>query len=154
MNITKSVWSILLFIMLLSISPTLMAKKKTTPKAATDREVWCDVMYRMAAPVLSNMSQGQLQQNMMVELSPTWDGRNKNVTYMETFGRLMSGLAPWLSLPDDDTAEGAQRKQLREWALQSYTHAVDPESPDYLLWRKEGQTRVDAAYVDERFIRA
>ena len=87
MNITKSVWSVLLFILLLSISPTLMAKKKTTPKAVTDREVWCDVMYRMAAPVLSNMSQGQLQQNMMVELSPTWDGRNKNVTYMEKIGR-------------------------------------------------------------------
>ena len=51
-------------------------------------------MYRMAAPVLSNMSEGLLKQNMLVELSPTWDGRDKNVTYMECFGRLMAGLAP------------------------------------------------------------
>ena len=91
--------------------------------------------------------------NMLVELSPTWDGRNKNVAYMECFGRLMAGLAPWISLPDDDTAEGVQRKQLREWALKSYAQAVDPESPDYLLWRKEGQTLVDAAYIAESFIR-
>lgn len=110
-------------------------------------------MYRMAAPVLSNMSRGELQKNMQVELSPTWDGRDKRVTYMECFGRLMAGLAPWLSLPDDDTTEGRQRKQLREWALQSYAQAVDPASPDYLLWRKEGQPLVDAAYVAESFLR-
>ena len=40
----------------------------------------------------------------------------------------MSGIAPWLSLPDDDTEEGKMRKQLREWALKSYAHAVDPDS--------------------------
>ena len=39
-------------------------------------------------------------------MSPNWDGRNKGVTYMETFGRLMAGVAPWLPLPDDDTEEG------------------------------------------------
>lgn len=86
-------------------------------KEVTDRELWAGVLYQMAAPVLSNMSEGKLQKNMQVELSPTWDGRDKRVTYMECFGRLMAGLAPWLSLPDDDTAEGKQRRQLREWAL-------------------------------------
>ena len=58
---------------------SISAKKKTEK---SDREIWCDVMYRMAAPVLSNMSEGLLKQNMLVELSPTWDGRNQNVTYM------------------------------------------------------------------------
>ena len=82
----------------------------------------------------------------------TWDGRDKRVTYMECFGRLMAGLAPWLSLPDDDTAEGKQRRQLRECAVKSYAQAVDPESQDYLLWRKEGQPLVDAAYVAESFL--
>ena len=89
---------------------------------------------------------------MQVELSPTWDGRDKRVTYMECFGRLMAGLAPWFSLPDDDTAEGKQRRQLREWALKSYAQAVDPESQDYLLWWKEGQLLVDAAYIAESFL--
>lgn len=149
-------YALLLIIVLLipagSITASITAKKKTKTEK-TDREIWCDVAYRMAAPVLSNMSQGLLKQNMLVELSPTWDGRNKDVTYMECFGRLMAGLAPWLSLPDDDTAEGAQRKQLREWALKSYAQAVDPAAPDYLLWRQEGQTLVDAAYIAESFLR-
>ena len=57
---------------------------------------------------------------------------------METFGRLMAGIAPWLTLPDDDTEEGKIRKELREMALKSYANAVDPQSPDYLLWRQGG----------------
>ena len=153
MNLNRHYLLLLLIAMLLIPAQDLSAKKKKQVKEPTDRELWARVLYRMAAPVLSNMSEGKLQQNMLVELSPTWDGRNKKVTYMECFGRLMAGLAPWISLPDDDTVEGAQRKQLREWALKSYAQAVDPESPDYLLWRKEGQTLVDAAYIAESFIR-
>lgn len=151
MNTTKYIGLLLLAAFLLPIQ-NISAKQKKE-KEMTDRELWCGVLYQMAAPVLSSMSEGKLQENMLVELSPTWDGRDKRVTYMECFGRLMSGLAPWLSLPDDDTAEGQQRKQLREWALKSYAQAVDPESKDYLLWRKEGQPLVDAAYVAESFLR-
>ncbi len=118
-----------------------------------DRAYWVELLYKMAAPVLSNMAEGNLQKNMIVEVSPNWDGRNKGVTYMETFGRLMAGIAPWLSLPDDETDEGMKRKQLRDWALKSYRNAVDPESPDYLLWRGHGQALVDAAYIAESFLR-
>lgn len=119
-----------------------------------DRAYWCNLAYKMAAPVLSNMAKSELQKNMIVEVSPTWDGRDKRVTYMEAFGRLMAGIAPWLTLPDDNTEEGQMRKQLREWALKSYANAVDPQSPDYLLWRNEGQPLVDAAYIAESFLRA
>ena len=123
-------------------------------KTANDRAYWVDLAYKMAAPVLSNMAEGKLQANMQIEVSPSFDNRDKRVTYMEAFGRLMAGVAPWLSLPDDNTEEGKMRKQLREWALKSYAHAVDPQSPDYLLWRKEGQPLVDAAYIAESFLRA
>lgn len=140
----------LLFVAVLLMPPPVEAKRK---KEMDDRTYWCNLLYRIAAPILSNMSEGKLQENMLVELSPTWDGRDKRVTYMEAFGRTMAGLAPWLTLPDDDTPEGAQRRQLREWALKSYAQAVAPDSPDYLLWRKEGQPLVDAAYIAESFIR-
>lgn len=108
----------------------------------------------MAQPVLENMAKGELQKNMQTEFSPSFDGRNCKVVYMETFGRLMAGIAPWLALPDDETAEGLQRKQLRQWALASYKNAVDPESPDYLCWGVAGQNLVDAAYIAESFVRA
>lgn len=119
-----------------------------------DRDYWTSLAYNMAAPVLSNMAEGTLQKNMLVEVSPNWDGRDIKVTYMEAFGRLMAGIAPWLSLPDDDTPECTQRKQLRQWALASYRNAVDPDSPDCLLWGGHGQALVDAAYVAESFLRA
>lgn len=119
-----------------------------------DRDYWTSLAYSMAAPVLSNMAEGTLQKNMLVEVSPNWDGRDIKVTYMEAFGRLMAGIAPWLSLPDDDTPESARRKQLRQWALASYRNAVDPDSPDCLLWSGQGQALVDAAYVAESFLRA
>lgn len=119
-----------------------------------DREYWTSQAYKMAQPVLENMAQGKLQQNMLTEFSPSFDNRNRKVVYMETFGRLMAGIAPWLALPDDATAESRQRKQLREWALASYRNAVDPTSPDYLCWGVSGQNLVDAAYIAESFLRA
>lgn len=148
----------LLFVSLFVMMSVTVAKPKQKKAEPTDREVWTTLLYQMAQPVLEPMSEGRLQQVMTVEsgnleLSPTWDGRDKKVSYLEAFGRLMAGLAPWLSLPDDDTAEGQQRKQLREWALKAYANAVDPESPDYLGWGSGGQTLVDAAYLVESFHR-
>ena len=122
---------------------------------ANDRQVWAEMCYKIARPVLENMSKGELQKNMQMEYSPTWDGRDKRVAYMETFGRLMAGITPWLALPDDDTEEGQMRKQLHEWALLSYKNAVDPDSPDCLLWKSSStQVLVDAAYLAESFLRA
>ena len=143
-----------LVIMLAVMLPLSAAAKKKQEKVISDREYWCQQAYKMAQPVLENMAKGELQKNMKTEFSPSFDNRNRKVVYMETFGRLMAGIAPWLALPDDDTAEGKQRKQLREWALASYKHSVDPESPDYLCWGVSGQNLVDAAYIAESFIRA
>ena len=119
--------------------PVTMQAKKKQEKVMTDREYWCEQAWRMAQPVLENMAKGELQKNMKTEFSPSFDNRNRKVVYMETFGRLMAGVAPWLSLPDDDTAEGKRRKQLREWALAAFKNSVDPQSPDYLCWGVSGQ---------------
>ncbi|MBP1664081.1 MAG: hypothetical protein H6Q19_1221 [Bacteroidetes bacterium] len=128
--------------------------KQKMQKSIPDREYFWKLLYKISEPVLRNMSNGELQKNMTVELSPSWDGRDMKVTYMECFGRLMAGLAPWLTLPDDNTEEGKCRRQLKEWALKSYAHSVDPQSPDYLLWRKEGQPLVDSAYFSNALMRA
>lgn len=143
---------LLVFIALSLLIPSMAKKPKKVEQS--DREYWCQFAYQLASPVLENMSKGTLQKNMQTEFSPSFDNRNRKVAYMETFGRLMAGIAPWLTLAEDDTAEGAQRKQLREWALQSYKNAVDPESPDYLCWGVTGQNLVDAAYIAESFLRA
>lgn len=144
-----------LFILIMAallVAPVSAKKKAKAP--VSDRDYWAGLAWQMAQPVLEPMSKGELQKTMKVEVSPTWDGRGKKVAYMECFGRLMAGIAPWLALPDDGTPEAAKRKQLREWALRSYANAVDPASPDCLEWKKEGQALVDAAYIAESFVRA
>ena len=124
------------------------------PANADDRGYMLGLLARMAEPVLGPMSEGRLQKVFEPELSPTWDGRNPKVAYLECFGRLISGIAPWLALPDDDTPEGRLRARLRRQAVASYAHSVDPASPDYLLWRSEGQPLVDSAYFTNAFLRA
>ncbi len=150
----------LILLLFVALTPLALSargeKQQASPlgDGASDRAYWAKLAYTMAAPVLENMANGTLQQNMKLEFSPTWDNRDSKVAYMECFGRLMAGIAPWLALPDDDTPEGKQRHQLREWALKAYANAVDPDSPDYLGWKSGGQTLVDAAYVVESLHRA
>lgn len=130
--------------------------KQDAGSSGNDRAYWVALLDKIASPILSNMSKGLLRKNMVMELSPTWDGRDKTVGYMEALGRLLAGIAPWLALPDDNTKEGIKRKQLREQAQQSLANAVNPDSPDYLNWgsAKLLQPLVDAAYIAQAFMTA
>lgn len=119
-----------------------------------DRAFMLGLLEKMASPLLGRMAEGRLQREWKPELSPTWDGRNAKVAYLEGFGRLIDGIAPWLALPDGADNESRLRKQLRDQALASYTHAVDPKSADYLLWSGEGQALVDSAYFTSALLRA
>lgn len=134
--------------------PTMAAKKKTTAQEP-DRKVWADLCYKIARPVLENMSKGNFQKDFTLELSPKWDGRDTRVAYLEAFARLMAGISPWIALPDDGTPEGAQRKQLHTWAIQAYKNAVDPNNPDHITWLcNVAQPLCDASYLVESFMRA
>ena len=114
----KKIFSLMMIFLIPAVC--LMAAGKKSEVKQNDREYWVDLLCKIAEPVLSNMSEGKLSEKMQVEVSPTWDGRDKGVTYMECFGRLMSGIAPWLTLPDDNSIEGIKRSFIREWALKSY----------------------------------
>lgn len=153
-NLNRLKWTLL--IVLFTIPALSFAQRNSRndeAKPTSDRAYWVDMLYRIAQPVLSQMAEGKLQQNMTLELSPIWDGRDTRVAYLETFGRLMAGVAPWLNLPDDNSEEGKKRAQIRKWALKSYANGVDPKSPDYLHWNIHSQNLVDAAYLAESFLR-
>src|SRR5207253_340134 len=75
-------------------------------------------------------------------------------TYLEAVGRTMAGLAPWLSLPDDNSSEGLMRKKLRDELLKGLSNAVDPNNPDHFDFRSEPQQLVDAAFMAHAFLRA
>lgn len=141
-------------IAIMSCVPMQAAKKKAQMQES-DRKVWTDLCYKIARPVLENMSKGNFQKDFDLELSPKWDGRDTRVAYLETFSRLMAGISPWIALPDDGTPEGQQRKQLHDWAIQAYKNAVDPNSPDRITWlTNTTQPLCDASYLVESFMRA
>ena len=146
--------STILILFLLQINVIIGIKAKKKSLSQNDRSYWVDLAWKMAQPVLENMSNGELQKNMIAEFSPSFDDRNKNVVYMETFGRLMAGIAPWLSSKPNNPEEAEKVKKLLDWALKSYKNSVDPESPDYLCWGISGQNLVDEAYIVESFLRA
>lgn len=126
------------------------------PLKANDRAFWVNLLERIAAPVLDNMSRGELVKNMRYDVSPRYDKRDPRVVYMETFGRLIAGMAPALTLPDDASAESKTRAKWRLQIRQSLAHAVDPKSPDYLFWgtERERQPLVDAAYIAQALLTA
>lgn len=62
MNTNKILTMSVIFLMILPFQNT-DAKKR---KELTDRQNWCEIAYRMAEPVLRNMSEGKLQEEMLV----------------------------------------------------------------------------------------
>ena len=122
---------------------------------SNDRAYWVSVISKMATPILENISKGTFQKNMPMIASESFDSRNPKVGYLEAFGRLIAGIAPWLALPSDNSNESKIRSKFLQQALLGIQHGVDPRSPDYFAWRdKSTQTLVDAAHLALGLLRA
>ncbi len=68
------------------------------PAPASDRAYWVELLGKMAAPVLGNLSAGTLRKNWNMEYAPGWGDREKSSAWLEAFGRLTAGIAPgWRS---------------------------------------------------------
>ena len=80
--------------------------------AAGDREYWLDVLTRLTEPVLTNLAEGRLRQRMPVEIAPAGRPERRDYTHLEAVGRLLTGIAPWLELPDDGSPDWPGRLPL------------------------------------------
>jgi hypothetical protein len=120
--------------------------------AQGDREVWTAALRKLADPVLTNLANGTLKTRMPVEQAA--GSKRQTVTHLEALGRLMAGLAPWIELPADETAEGRLRGQYADLARRAIARAVDPASPDFLNFTRERQPLVDAAFLAQGLLRA
>jgi hypothetical protein len=138
-------------IALLFIYPVIDGAAQNGPG---DRKLWLQHLDQIARPVLSNLAVDALKKNMPVELPPNTDdsANRKSVSYLEAFGRTLSGIAPWLNLEGGSKAEVELRDQYRQWVLKAVGHAVDPRSKDYMKW-EGGQPLVDASFVALGLIR-
>ncbi len=75
-------------------------------------------------------------------------------THLEAFGRLLSGLAPWLESTVEDKSEAALQASYREWARAGLRNGTDPASPDYMNFGMTPQSVVDAAFLVLGILRA
>jgi len=122
-----------------------------------DREYWVSLLDKIASPILSNMSVGLLKQKMNVVYSPTWEvGRNKQIAYMEAFARLIAGLAPFLSLKNENIINSFEKEtqsRLYQQTIASLNNCVDKNNPDYFYWQSK-QSLVESAYMAQAFLSA
>ena len=76
-----------------------------------------------------------------------WERSRTNFAPLEAFGRTLAGIAPWLELGPDDSAEGKLRAHFIDLAVKSLANATDPHSPDFLNFNNGGQPLVDTAFL-------
>jgi hypothetical protein len=128
----------------LAVATVATAQKKAVP----DRQLWLSYMDKLARPVLSNLAEDKLKEKMPVELAKKVDNAASRtaVSYLEAFGRTLSGIGPWLNGEGGSKGEVALRNQYRQWALKAIGNAVNPAAKDYLRWNG-GQPLVDASFV-------
>ena len=125
---------------------------QTAAAPQNDRAIWIDLLRKLADPVLNNLASGTLKARMPVE--QTGGANRQTVTHLEAIGRLLAGMAPWIELEADGSAEGKLRAQYAELARRAIARAVDPSSPDFLNFTRERQPLVDAAFLAQAVLRA
>lgn len=117
------------------------------------RKDWIAMAERLGAPVLTALAERKLKATMPVEAHPTSKDR-ATVTHLEALGRLLAGLAPWLELGGDESAEGKKRAHWAELARRGIDAATDPASPDFMNFTIGRQPLVDAAFLAQALRRA
>lgn len=142
-----------LVLIALFLAPQLIWAQNIDPKNGLgERAYFVKTLTKIADPVLNALSKNELKKTMPIEaLVPK---NNSYSTHLEAFGRLLSGMSPWLELGSDNTAEGKLRKKYIDLALICIKNATDPKAVDFMNFNKGSQPLVDAAFFAQALIRA
>src|SRR3954463_427423 len=108
--------------LVLMLLPLCMHAQKIPSNGALHREYFVHAITRIADPLLTALSKNELKKKMPIE-AKTND--RQNFTYLEAFGRLLAGMAPWLELGPDSTAEGKLRKKYIDLSITCIRNATD-----------------------------
>lgn len=117
------------------------------------REFFVASLLKIGDPVLIALSKNELKKQLPVAKSNSTRDR-KHVMYLEAFGRLLSGMAPWLELGPDQTTEGKLREKYIDLAQKCIHNATNPDAPDFMNFNNDNQPLVDAAFFAQALIRA
>ena len=119
------------------------------PSSGLDqRAQWVALATKISNPLLTALADDRLKQLMPVEVRPESVERSRaSYTHLEGFGRLLSGLAPWLELGSDGSAEAGLRSRQFDLARIGLAHAVDPKAKDFMNFSEGSQPLVDASFL-------
>jgi hypothetical protein len=139
-----------------TLGSSQIARAAAAPAPVSDRDYNVNLLIKIADPVIKQLSEGKLKTAMPTEVAPHYSKPVDKVTYLEAFGRTLAGLAPWLELGADNTAEGKKRERMIKLTLQAIEMAVDPASPDYMNFtgKYDAQPLVDGAFLAHGLLRA
>jgi len=131
---------------------SLAQSSAMTPANVSDRSYWVAVAQKLATPILPSLSRRELKKTMPVE------ARNPSVrakyTHLEAFGRLLAGIAPWLTARGLDQSETRLQQNILHLAQASLDAATDPSSPDFMNFHDGSQPLVDTAFLAQGILRA
>lgn len=120
-------------------------------KKEEDRDYWLDMMLKIADPVLNALANDQLKVLMPVE---SVVAERDQVTYLEAFGRLVCGMAPWLETGPRSGAEGEAREEYADLVRLGIEMGTDPNAHDYFNFEEGKQPVVDTAFLAHAIVRA
>ncbi|MFN7116995.1 MAG: DUF2264 domain-containing protein [Saprospiraceae bacterium] len=137
-------------------SSLITSSVKAAPELFTSqnaRMVWLDYLQKLSAPLLQHLAANELKQRMPLEGTPKGIETHAFCNTLEGFGRLMTGIAPWLQLEGGAENETVLREQYFELALQGLANSVNPAAADYMPWGTPAQPLVDASFLALGLIR-
>lgn len=120
----KTNWILFLIASFLVMSARPL-EKKNSDDGEKERQYLVESLVKIANPVLTALSENKLKEHMPVEALR--EGREK-YTYLEAFGRLLAGMAPWLALGPDNSAEGKLRAKYIQLSRICLHNATDRKS--------------------------
>lgn len=134
---------------------TPSTQEETTPLSTDDRAYWLESMLKVAHPVLSNLAEDNLRASIPIGRSASAKASSREfITHMESVGRTIAGIAPWLELGPDDTPEGQLRAKYIEMTCKAIANSVDPNAKDYFNSTATRQILVNSAFLIQGLLRA
>ena len=117
------------------------------------RRYWLDTMLKIADPVLRALAEDRLTDTLPIESKSPREDR-ANYTYLEAFGRTLTGMAPWLELDGLTGEEAALQAEYRALVRRCMHNAVTPGTKDCMNFAYGHQPIVDAAFLAHAILRA
>ena len=115
------------------------------------RKNWLDILFKIVDPILINVANDSLKENMPVEYA---NYQRMKFSYLEAVGRVICGIAPWIELGANDTSEGKMREKYIDLVKTGLINICNPNSKDYLVFDEGSQPLVDVAFLAQGILRA